>query len=584
MKTYVPTLSFVSILCVSVAAADPELTPVDQGELVAESGHFQGCAWGDYDNDGDLDLFVCRFNDPHNSLYRNEGDGSFAKVSSGIIVSDTRGYSVSAAWGDYDNDGFLDLFIANGTTDFPRDNYLYHNEGDGSFTKVTTGRIVRDGGKNFGCAWADYDNDGLLDLFVANAAGGGRNYLYHNEGDGDFSRAVSSAVEQDPSDASGGSWGDYDSDGDVDLFVTNFRAYGDRLYRNDGNGVLVKVTEGPIVNDEGDGVGSAWGDYDNDGDLDLFVCNLNQNNFLYRNDGNESFSLITEGQIANDGGASIGCAWGDYDNDGDLDLFVTNEFYQDDFLYENLGAAAFRKVTSGPAVSSGGHSLGCGWADYNNDGQLDLFVANGGDANLTEKNFLYRNAGSGNNWINIRCRGTVSNRGAIGAKVRVKAVIAGAPRWQMREVSGGGGFSCQDSLNAEFGLGDAVRAEAIRVEWPSGLVQELYEVDLNQFLTVSESIQFHRGDPNSSGSTDISDGIIIFGFLFLGDMAISCKESADANNDATIDISDGIYLLNWLFGGGPEPVAPGPATEPCGFDADPPGSPGDLGCKSYSCN
>jgi hypothetical protein len=329
-------------------------------------------------------------------------------------------------------------------------------------------------------------------------------------------------------------------------------------------------------------VGSAWGDYDNDGDLDLFVCNLGQKNFLYRNDGHDSFSLTSDGPFADDVAASIGSAWGDYDNDGDLDLYVTNEFLQDDFLYENLGDATFRKITGGPVVTSGGHSLGCGWADYDRDGQLDLFVANGGDTDLAEKNFLFRNAGNANNWINIRCRATVSNRAAVGAKVRVKAVIGGAVRWQLREVSGGGGLGCQDSLEAEFGLADAALVEAIRIEWPSGLVQEMQGTGSNQLLTVSEPIRFHRGDPNSSGTIDISDGISIFFYLFLDSVTPTCLESADVNNSGVIDISDGIYLLNWLFTGGPELATPGPTETPCGFDPDPASSTGHLGCEVYA--
>src|SRR4029453_2374792 len=175
------------------------------------------------------------------------------------------------------------------------------------------------------------------------------------------------------------------------------------------------------------------------------------------------------------------CQWADYDNDGFLDLFVANSSGQNESLYRNNGEGTFAKVTTGSTGSDGGNSGGCAWGDYDNDGFLDLFVPNWQGS---RPNFLYRNNGNSNAWLKVPCRGTQSNRDAIGAKVRVKASFRGTERWQVREVSGGIGFG--QTPYANFGLGDATNAQIVRIEWPSGTVEELSDVAVKQFLTVTE--------------------------------------------------------------------------------------------------
>ncbi|MFB0515579.1 MAG: LamG-like jellyroll fold domain-containing protein, partial [Candidatus Neomarinimicrobiota bacterium] len=206
--------------------------------------------------------------------------------------------------------------------------------------------------------------------------------------------------------------------------------------------------------------------------------------FLYVNNGDGTFTKVTTGPPVSDGGYSRGASWGDYDNDGDLDLFVTNSG-KNNFLYANNGDGTFAKVTSGPPVSDGGLSYGAAWGDYDNDGDLDLFVAN----SEGENNFLYANNGSANHWINLQLVGTRSNISAIGAKVHLKAIIGGVPIWQLNEISGQSGFCGQNSLNAEFGLGDATVIDSIRIEWPSGIVWDTTNVGVDQFLTITEPVQ-----------------------------------------------------------------------------------------------
>ncbi|MBI3417565.1 MAG: VCBS repeat-containing protein [Verrucomicrobia bacterium] len=449
-------------------------TKITTGSVVTDVGNSQGIAWGDYDGDGNLDLFVSNALGLNNFLYHNNGDGTFTKVTSGSVVNDG-GNSTGCAWGDYDNDGFPDLFVCNAY----ENNFLYHNNGDGTFTKVTTGNVVTDGGASYGCAWGDYDNDGYLDLYVANAPG--PNFLYHNNGDGTFSRVLTGAIATDIQDSIGCAWGDYDDDGYLDLFVANGTNQNNALYHNNGDGTFTKITTGAIVGDAGYSVGCAWGDYDNDGLLDMYVANRLGNNFLYRNNGDGTFTKITTGSIVTDVGDSNGCSWGDYNNDGYLDLFVARWNGESDELFQNNGDGTFTKITTGSLVTDAGNGVGSGWGDYDGDGQLDLFVANW----VGQSNFLYRNDGNNNKWITINCVGTASNHGGIGARVKVTATISGVVRTQVRQISSGNGWD-GSAASAHFGLGDATTISTLRVEWPSGTLQTLNNVAVNQTLTLTE--------------------------------------------------------------------------------------------------
>ncbi len=417
----------------------------------------------------------------------------FTRITTGEITNDIAS-SLGASWGDYDNDGNLDLFVANANGE---NNFLYQNNGDGTFTRITEGDIVNDGGFSESCSWADIDNDGDLDLFVGND---GIDFLYQHNGDGGFTKITSGPVVSNETRTTHGALADYDNDGDLDLFITT-PAELNILFNNNGDGTFTQVTEGEIVNVVNNSLGAGWGDLDNDGDLDLFVTNaINSglgfpvgNNELYLNNGDGTFTTVTEGAIVNDGGDSIGSSWLDFDNDGDLDLFVANanvdgfgqpENPQTNFLYSNNGDGTFTRIVTGSIVTDPGISLGSAFADMDRDGDVDGLVANSGNQ---EVNFLYTNNGNANNWINIKLQGTVSNRSAIGAKVEVKTTINEQSVWQLHELSAQTGASAQNSLNAEFGLGTATTVDSVVVEWPSGVVQTLANVAANQFLTITET-------------------------------------------------------------------------------------------------
>jgi hypothetical protein len=452
---------------------------------VNDGSNSTGASWADYDGDGFLDLFVANGNlTPQNDLlYRNNRNGTFTQITASDIVT-AGGASIGGTWGDYDNDGDVDLFVANRQGE---NNFLYRNEGGGAFVKITTGNIVTDGGNSNSSSWVDVDNDGDLDLYVINF--NQADFLYRNDGAGMFTRITTGPPVTDISFSISGVWADYDNDGDQDLFIGNGGNQNNFLYRNEDNGVFTKITTGAIVNDGGSAIGCSWGDYNNDGNLDLFVANfLGQNNFLYCNDGppNYTFTKITAGSIVNDGGNSVGSAWGDIDNDGDFDLFVGDDG-QNNSLYLNSGPPdyIFTKVTASSLVNDGGNTFGVTLCDYDRDGDLDAFAANRENQN----NFLYANNGNSNHWVNILCEGVASNRSAIGAKISVKANINGTAIWQRHGVAAQSGYNSQNGFPSAFGLGGATQIDSLIVHWPSGNRDTFVGIAVDQFLTVTEGGQ-----------------------------------------------------------------------------------------------
>lgn len=463
----------VATLLASGAAAQT-FTRINTGPLATAAAlESHSSAWADLENDGDLDVFVANTLG-NNALYRNDGNGSFTAISSSPATSDG-GATTGGAWGDYDNDGLLDVFFVNRW----QDHFLYRGTGGFGFSKVTGSPATAGGSEAYHASWVDYDNDGFLDLYVVNVSN--VNYLYRNNGNGTFTKNTSSILANTSGAWIGSFWADYNGDGLQDVLL--LKAGGNLLYRNTGNGGFSQVLSGPVVTDSGLSSAAAWGDYDNDADLDLFISNRQGVNFLYRNDGG-SFTRITQGTIASDSGDSNGAMWGDYDNDGWLDLHVTRGDLppnQTNLLYRNNGNGTFTRVTTGPHVTDSEQSLSGVWVDYDNDGSLDLFVTNAGT------NSLYRNSGAAGNWLKLKLVGQLSNRSAIGAKIFATATINGVQQTLLRQVSGEAGFHGQN-LELHFGLGAAPTVTAVRVEWPSGTFQTISNVGANQRLTITETV------------------------------------------------------------------------------------------------
>jgi hypothetical protein len=478
--------------CTSVNFSSNYFTKIVEGPHVNDNRYSEGSSWGDINNDTFQDLFIPHaYDNRSNLLFINNGDGTFTQVTEGPVVTDIS-TSSGCSFGDLDNDGHLDLFVQNWNG---RDSHLYMNNGDGSFTKITTGDIVNDGGWSFNSSVVDYNNDGNLDIMVDNGTFTSFvevNFLYEGHGDGTFTRITEGDIVNDAEHTLSSSWCDYDDDGDQDVFEANSDpfngiAINNSFYQNNGDGTFTKITEGVVVNDSSISIGGSWGDYDNDGDFDLFVAIwYEQNNILYQNNGDGTFTQITTGSLVNDGGSSVHGAWGDFDNDADLDIFVTNDWDEDNFLYTNNGDGTFMRITEGEIVNDGGRSNGAAWADYNRDGFLDLFVPNGRIPD--QSNFLYRNNGvTGYNWINISCVGITSNRSAIGTKVTATATIDSETVHQLREVSGHQGFNAQNSFNVHMGFKDAVAIDSLVFEWPSGEIDIYTDVDVNLFYVATEN-------------------------------------------------------------------------------------------------
>ncbi len=425
-----------------------------------------GAAWADFDNDSDPDLYLVRSREP-NRLFRNDG-AAFTDVAPHMGIADT-GDGSAGIWGDVDRDGDLDLYVTN----FGEPNRLFRNDG-AAFTDVASHMGIADPGDGYGAAWADYEGDGDLDLYVANFGG---NRFYQNNGNG-FSERADSLGIGDTESGIQPAWGDFDNDGDPDLFLANSGP--NRLFRNDGDH-FTSIETAFSPTDAGPSFGAAWGDFDNDGDLDLFIPYFGANNRFYTNEGKGVFRDRAPSLDLAHGGRGRGAAWGDFDNDGFLDLYVTNSG-QPNLYYKNRDGRAFVDMADTLGVAANADSRGVALADYDNDGGLDLYIAvqNGPDA-------LYRNQEADGNWIAIRLSGTTSSTDAIGTRLEIGY---GDNRRALREITGGASFLSQDALFAVFGVGNAEQIDVLSLRWPSGIVQQLRsdtdDLSVNRVLDITE--------------------------------------------------------------------------------------------------
>ncbi|MBE7499475.1 MAG: CRTAC1 family protein [Verrucomicrobiales bacterium] len=456
-------------------------TPITEGPLVTESGTSGFGSWGDFDNDGYPDLGVRReipgtgWHDTY-AIYRNNGDGTFSRLPDppGLAGASYQG----VGWFDWDNDGNQDVWATSGGAE-----YLAFGDGHGDFTLGSASALIGSWG-----AHADYDRDGLLDVYWSYRSVG--NCLIHNQGNREFTVYRGQSAGPASLYTYGGSCaGDFDDDGWPDLYVPCLRDSRSYLFRNDGNGGFVAMNN-LITQTTGPAFQAAWGDYDNDGRLDLFVARWNGTSALYRNLGNGEFERPANAPILT--GTHNFVSWVDYDNDGFLDLWVSG-YRSGNKLLRNNGDGTFTHITDAPIVTerplNNAGTYQVAWFDYDNDGFLDAYVMHGDDnSSIWTVNQLFRNNGNDNAWLTVRPVGTVSNRDGAGAKVRALATYAGQARWQRRDITVG----CLSEGNhryAHFGLGDASKVDTLRLEWPSGIVQEFRDVPARQILTVTEPAQ-----------------------------------------------------------------------------------------------
>ena len=505
-------------------------SPEKQYILESMSG---GVAWIDFDRDGWMDLYLVnggRWEElvqgkrtVSNALYRNNGDGTFTDVTDKAGVGN-RHWGMGVAAGDYDNDGWVDLFVCNYGP-----NTLYRNHRDGTFRDVTAAAGVGDGRWAVSASFGDYDADGLLDLYVTNTVQfdykdpdpmechyrgitvqcgplgmvGDSDILYRNSGDGTFSDVSEKAGVSDvtPSYGLGAIWSDYDNDGDLDLYVANDQM-ANFLFRNQGDGTFEEtgLFAGAAFSDDGTAQGSMgvdFGDYDRDGLLDIYITHFSDDyNTLFRNLGQGRFRDMTRGAgLTFSSWPMVGWGTGfvDLDHDGWEDIFAANghvfpqvdgykigtSFHQRSQVFRNLGKGKFQEVSAGLDKLKSWSSRGVAFADYDNDGDIDIAVNNLDGVPWLLKNQKGSEAG---NWLMLSLEGTRTNRSAIGARVSLET----AEGKQMREVRGGSSYESTHDFRVHFGLGRLETVKKLTVRWTDGTTQDFENLAVNRIYRLKE--------------------------------------------------------------------------------------------------
>jgi hypothetical protein len=455
---------------------DGTFTDVTDQAGVPGTGYGLGCTVGDYDNDGHPDLYVMQYG--RNVLYHNNGNGTFTDVTQKAHVDGTdfgTRLHLGATFFDYDRDGKLDLYIG-GYVDFgpevkqtciiagaesscPPSEYrgspdvLYHNNGDGTFTNVTkAAKIYQPNGKNLSVLASDYDNDGWPDLFVAND--GMEIYLYHNNHDGTFTESgliagVGLTEDGGTMAAMCLSMGDYDNDGLLDLYVSDFDNVAHHVWRNLGDGTFTEVSRKvgiATITARFLSFGGGFIDFDNDGWVDLFIAN----GHVYQGVENST---------------------------------VKGHYKQINLLFHNNRDGTFTDVTADAQAHGNGFSTprlgrGAAFADLFNDGHEDIVVGNNDDP----PSILRNRSGGSNHFVSFKLVGTRSNRDAMGSRIRIKA--GGIS--QIREIAGAGSYLSQNDLRAHFGLGASTRIDNVEITWPSGSKQAFHSVAADRFYMIEE--------------------------------------------------------------------------------------------------
>jgi M6 family metalloprotease-like protein len=500
----VDTLILANISVWDTAFVAPAFTNVTTTAGVSDSSESFGVSAVDYDNDGWTDIYVT--NKTSNRLYKNNGDDTFTNTAVAAGVADTD-INRSGIWGDYDNDGFNDLYVTTyNTVILTKKNKLYKNNGDGTFTNQTTSDLSY-ADKSMGAAFADYNNDGYIDVFITVDIYKSR--LYKNNGDGSFTLDTLSGINY-KARGNSATWGDYNNDGFPDLYiVTREETKPSTLWKNNGDGTFTDVTSIAGVGNFSIGSGAAWGDFDNDGYFDLAVCNEGGENRLYKNNGNSTFTDVASSVSVSDGGINYSPVWVDYDLDGYLDLYIARS--GPNRLFKNLGNGTFTEIAGRMGISTSAATLGASVLDFNNDGFPDIYL---GSSSATISNVLYCHAGSGNRWLKISVTGTVSNRNAVGTKItvvsgglrQIREINAGTGYMSQNSYTqffGFGTVATVDSLIIRFPSGRIYKMANVATN--QHLIIDESKVSVNEIAEVPDKFHVWQNYPNPFNPVTVID-------------------------------------------------------------------------------
>jgi len=531
-------------------------------------GYLNGVSWVDVDNDDDLDVCVTGSGGTFpnftniSGIYLNNGNETFTNTG---LLNSVQKNAFRHGWADYNNDGNLDLYIG-ATWNSNGINELWTNNGGTSLTlSPNTGATPNVAQPYEGTvSWADYNNDGWADLFLPRW-NDLKNRLFRNNGNSTFTEVTAGAIVNDLAWTSGGFWGDYDNDRDQDLFVVNYQigasAPGNNhLFRNNGDGTFTKnTTAGQVVTIQQNGRSANWADVNNDGFLDIFVCNQFGQDLLHLNNGDGTF---TTNFIGGTNHTSWSSNWGDYDNDGDLDLVTLGFWNTDSRFWENDGQGNMSDATANhpnifPTSTSGSNSNGVVWVDYNRDGWLDLHLT---QPDLVPDRFFENEKTTCRSWLEIKCIGIESNRAAIGTTLRAKAQIGGNPVWQMRQVSAQTAATGNNPMLQHFGFDDAAQVDSLVVEWPSGQTCVFTQVAVNQIIDIQEdcTVKVTQAAAPLPGTTHNTTICLPFEGIFQfqpnspagGTWTASCGNCINQNGFfSPQNLPAGEYLLRYQQGG-----------------------------------
>ncbi len=496
------------ILCHN-AYPQTQFQEIDRGPVVNTVSDSRSINLVDLNKDGLDDIFIS--NGPsagaEDYLYINQGNFQFSEDTGffkSLILP-----SVGACIGDIHNNGDRTIYV---TSWYNRSNALYIKNALGQYTgSLTSYKTYSES-----AAWVDYDQDGWLDLYVSNAGNGpadNKNLIFKNNGTGQLNLLPNHSSTIESNYSRGVSWVDYDNDGDPDLFLCNENKTPNSLFRNDGNGIFTKILiAGDLLVAAESSMSASWADVNNDGWMDVFVCNTNSfapaANVLYINQKNGGFLAVKE-PFSSDLGCSFSASFSDYDNDGDVDLAVSNGFCTGNifnFLYLNDGKGNFTRDLQSITDLSTPCSFGLAWSDLDRNGFQDLVIStckNSSQAPLP-KNIMFQNMGNDNHWLQLSLKGTESNADAIGARVRISTKIDGETVIQTREISTQTGYCSQNSPTVHFGLKKSINVDTVWIEWPSGIKQKLSGITANQFLQITEPMFSSVTDQKNSDQITIS--------------------------------------------------------------------------------